>query len=348
MAEMRAGMRVWLPGPADQPFVPGACVAVEAGGQLKLKMDDGEEKSVDPSKVDVLAGNETGLTASDHCALINMNEPCVLENSRLRFLDDAIYTLVGTIMIAINPFARIDVYGPERMKLYAGKELGAHGVEAHLYGMGESAYRQMMRSQKQTALVMSGESGAGKTETARHLMNYIAWCSEQADASSAGQAGKLANMIIASSPLLEAFGNAKTVRNNNSSRFGKMMRLHFSPNGAMAGAYIKTYLLEKIRVVAITSPERSYHGARPRAEHRTSLFACACARPLPPPHRLRLSDPPASCDSRVQSSTSFWQHGRRRRSTRSSHRRRPPSCVARTNRLASPSTAWTMWRASRR
>ena len=272
------------------PFIGGSCAAVEAAGTIKLKMDNGEEKSVDPSKVDVLAGNETGITASDHCALINMNEPCVLENSRLRFLDDAIYTLVGTIMIAINPFARIDIYGPERMKKYVGKQLGAHGVEAHLYGMGEAAYREMMRSKKPTALVMSGESGSGKTETAKHLMNYIAWCSEQADASSAGLAGKLANMIIASSPLLEAFGNAKTVRNNNSSRFGKMMRLHFHPNGAMAGAYIKTYLLEKIRVVAITSPERNYHGLLPALQQR---FA---TQPLAP--RVRATRAP--CRSHIR------------------------------------------------
>ena len=112
---------MWLAGPKDDPFIGGSCAAVEAAGTIKLKMDNGEEKSVDPSKVDVLAGNETGITASDHCALINMNEPCVLENSQLRFLDDAIYTLVGTIMIAINPFARIDIYGPERMKKIRGQ-----------------------------------------------------------------------------------------------------------------------------------------------------------------------------------------------------------------------------------
>ena len=275
MSEFRASMRCWLPGKegSETPFAAAQCEAVEAGGLLKLKLDDGGGTvTVDPSKQDVLAGNETGSTAFDHCALIHMNEPCVLENSRLRYLEDEIYTLVGTIMIAINPFMEIDaIYGPEVMKRYAGKELGA--VKAHLYAMGETAYRTLLRGgAKRTALVMSGESGAGKTETAKHLMQYIAWCSEGADGGPAsGLAAKLANMIIASSPLLEAFGNAKTVRNNNSSRFGKMMRLHFHPSGAMAGAFIKTYLLEKIRVCAITSPERNYHvfyqllAARPSA-----------------------------------------------------------------------------------
>ena len=274
MSEFRASMRCWLPGKegSETPFAAAQCEEVEAGGLLKLKLDDGGTVTVDPSKQDVLAGNETGSTAFDHCALIHMNEPCVLENSRLRYLEDEIYTLVGTIMIAINPFMEIDaIYGPEVMKRYAGKELGA--VKAHLYAMGETAYRTLLRGgAKRTALVMSGESGAGKTETAKHLMQYIAWCSEGADGGPAsGLAAKLANMIIASSPLLEAFGNAKTVRNNNSSRFGKMMRLHFHPSGAMAGAFIKTYLLEKIRVCAITSPERNYHvfyqllAARPSA-----------------------------------------------------------------------------------
>lgn len=99
----------------------------------------------------------------------------------------------------------------------------------------------MLRSKQSTALVMSGESGAGKTETTKHLMNYIAWCSNMAAGEGGGGlAQKLADMIISTSPLLEAFGNAKTVRNNNSSRFGKMMRLHFKPNGEMVGAFVKT------------------------------------------------------------------------------------------------------------
>ena len=257
--EFRVKNHVWLPNKdgSSEPFVSGQITALEKPSNLRLKMADGKENVVDPSKEEVLPGNEPDVTASDHCGLIFMNEPCVLENSRLRFLEDNIYTLVGTILIAINPFARIKTYGPENMQKYKGKGLG--DGESHVYMFGEAAYSTLVRDQCSTALVMSGESGAGKTETAKHLMNYIAWCSEGAGDDKSGLAGRLAEMIIASSPLLEAFGNAKTVRNNNSSRFGKMMRLHFKPNGEMAGAFIKTYLLEKIRVVAITSPERNYH-----------------------------------------------------------------------------------------
>ena len=106
---------------------------------------------------------------------------------------------------------------------------------------------------------MSGESGAGKTETTKHLMRYLAFRSESISNKSAGQLDRLADAILSTNPLLEAFGNAKTVRNSNSSRFGKMMRLHFEPSGSVKGAFIKTYLLEKSRVVSITDPERCYH-----------------------------------------------------------------------------------------
>jgi myosin-5 len=274
--EWRAGMHVWMPqkdGSAE-PFLPGQVSAVTDGG-LKVN-SEGTEQLIDLQKDDVLAGNDPGATAPDHTSLIFMNEPCVIENSRLRFLADQIYTLVGTILIAINPFASIPgIYGEQTMEAYSGKELGDPRVDSHVYAMGEAAYRTMLRSSASTVLVMSGESGAGKTETTKHVMNYIAWCSNRvAGEGGGGLAQQLANMIIMSSPLLEAFGNAKTVRNNNSSRFGKMMRLHFKPTGEMVGAFVKTYLLEKIRCVAITSPERNYH----------IFYQLLAARPEPAKH----------------------------------------------------------------
>lgn len=145
------------------------------------------------------------------------------------------------------------------MALYVDKEVGAKGVAPHVYAMGEAAYKHVKRHKTPAALVMSGESGAGKTETTKHLMRYLAWRSERVSGKAMGKLGELANAILSTNPLLEAFGNAKTVRNNNSSRFGKMMRLHFEPFGSVSGAVIKTYLLEKSRTVAITNPERNYH-----------------------------------------------------------------------------------------
>ena len=260
--EWRNDMHCWMPNErGDEPFLAGQVLSVDGAKGLKVRIG-GAEQTVDPERSGLLAGNQPGSTASDHTALLHMNEASVLENSRLRFLADDIYTLVGTILVAINPFAPIPIYGPEVMTRYDSKELGDSSVEAHVYAMGEAAYRTMLRLGGSAALVMSGESGAGKTETTKHLMKYIAWCSNKSSGGEGGEGGlaeELASMIISTSPLLEAFGNAKTVRNNNSSRFGKMMRLHFTPSGQMAGAFVKTYLLEKIRVVAITSPERNYH-----------------------------------------------------------------------------------------
>ena len=126
------------------------------------------------------------------------------------------------------------------MKDHVDKELNPH-----VYSMGEAAYRSIVSDRASAALVMSGESGAGKTETAKHVMRYLAWRSNISSGGSGGLAKRLADMIVRTSPLLETFGNAKTVRNDNSSRFGKMMRLHFTESGVMVFAHIKTYLLEK-------------------------------------------------------------------------------------------------------
>ena len=143
------------------------------------------------------------------------------------------------------------------MSEYAGSHLGAH-----IYSMGEAAYAHVVSDRNgSAALVMSGESGAGKTETTKHVMNYLAWRS--ADRGSGGTSGgfaqRLSEMILSTSPLLEAFGNARTLRNNNSSRFGKFIEIQFNRQFKMAGARIHIYLLEKSRVVQQSTGERNYH-----------------------------------------------------------------------------------------
>ena len=257
-------MPVWIsagsaPSTAGDPFDPAEVLRVEPDGRIVLKKGSGSEATVDPRNVDCFPRNPPETTAPDHCALIYLNDPCILENSRARYSDDKIYTFVGHILIAVNPFARLDIYGHAIMKRYVKKQLGDRTVEPHVYGVGEAAFRTTCDTKRPAALVMSGESGAGKTETTKQLMNYIAWSSGKASGGAGSIGQKLADAIIGSSPVLEAFGNSKTVRNNNSSRFGKMMRLHLLPSGEMAGAYVKSYLLEKSRIVAITSPERNYH-----------------------------------------------------------------------------------------
>ena len=142
------------------------------------------------------------------------------------------------------------------MVKYKEREIGAKGLDPHVYAMGEAAYKHVKRHKTPAALIMSGESGASKTETTKHLMRYLAWRSESTSvkAGSGDKLDKLADAILSTNPLLESFGNAKTVRNNNSSRFGKMMRLHFDTTGQVAGAFIKTYLLEKSRCVTVCAP----------------------------------------------------------------------------------------------
>jgi len=254
---------VWLRGSKEskEPFVSATVTNVQQNGaRVTVKRSSGDpEETLDTSKHDLFPANESGLKTTDHCALIHLNEPSVLENTKLRFTNDEIYTYTGKILVALNPFAPLPVYGEAQMAAYVDKEIGAKGVEPHVYAMGEAAYKHVKRHKTPAALVMSGESGAGKTETTKHLMRYLAWRSERVSGKAVGKLGELANAILSTNPLLEAFGNAKTVRNNNSSRFGKMMRLHFEPNGSVSGAVIKTYLLEKSRAIAITNPERNYH-----------------------------------------------------------------------------------------
>ena len=207
---------------ATDPFVPATVTNVQQNGaRVTVKRASStEEEVLDTSKSDIFPANEKGMTAGDHCALIHLNEPCILENSKLRFASDSIYTYTGKILVALNPFGPLKIYGEEAMAKYKDKEIGAKGVEPHVYAMGEAAYKHVKRHKSPAALVMSGESGAGKTETTKHLMRYLAWRSESVSSKAVGKLGQLADAILSTNPLLEAFGNAKTVRNNNSSRFG--------------------------------------------------------------------------------------------------------------------------------
>ena len=257
---LKVGDPVWLSSEkgASEPFYAGSVSEVKQGGaRLVVHSADGSDHVV--AAENVFPANPKGSSAPDHCALIHLNEPTVLENSRTRFGADDVYTYTGKILIAINPFAPIPVYTTDNMAKYVDKDIGAKGAAPHVYAMGEAAFKFVRRHRAPAAIIMSGESGSGKTETTKHTMRYLAWRSEALTKTAVGNQEKistLADAILKTDPLLEAFGNAKTVRNNNSSRFGKMMRLHFENSGAVAGASIKTYLLEKSRSVAITGVPR--------------------------------------------------------------------------------------------
>jgi hypothetical protein len=173
----------WVRAPpkAEEPFLAATVVAT-SDGQVTVSSDAAGEQSFPLASDDIFLANPANTNADDHCGLIHMNEPAVLENTRVRFAANQIYTYVGKICVALNPFASLPIYGEAEMARYKDKDVGARGCPPHLYAMAEVSYKAVRRSQLTACLVMSGESGAGKTETTKHLMRYLAWRSESVGA----------------------------------------------------------------------------------------------------------------------------------------------------------------------
>lgn len=187
----------------------------------------------------------------DNCALMYLNEATLLNNIKLRYAKDSIYTYVANILLAINPYVEIPVlYSTDTIKTYRGKSLGT--MPPHVFAIADKAYRDMKVLKQSQSIVVSGESGAGKTESTKYILKYLTECWGT-------HAGPIEQRIVESNPLLEAFGNAKTVRNNNSSRFGKFVEIHFDAKGSVCGGYISHYLLEKSRICVQGQGERNYH-----------------------------------------------------------------------------------------
>ncbi|KAI8638134.1 P-loop containing nucleoside triphosphate hydrolase protein [Parasitella parasitica] len=189
-----------------------------------------------------------------------LNEPSVLNTIRARYFQRNIYTYSGIVLIAANPFAKVPLYEPDIIQQYSGRRRGE--LEPHLFAIAEDAYRCMVREKSNQTVVVSGESGAGKTVSATHIMRYFATADDQ-------ESGKTKNVsqgmteveeqIMATNPIMEAFGNAKTTRNNNSSRFGKYIEIQFDNRCNIVGAKIRTYLLERSRLIFQPESERNYH-----------------------------------------------------------------------------------------
>ncbi|KAG2245357.1 hypothetical protein Bca52824_092781 [Brassica carinata] len=221
-------------------------------------------KQILPANPDVLEG------VDDLIQLSYLNEPSVLYNLRVRYSQDLIYSKAGPVLIAVNPFKNVQIYGNDIRSAYQKKAL----VAPHVYAVADAAFDEMMREEKNQSIIISGESGAGKTETAKYAMQYL-------EALGGGNFG-VDNEILKTNCILEAFGNAKTSRNDNSSRFGKLMEIHFSAKGKICGAKLETFLLEKSRVVQLSNGERSYHifyelcaGASPILKERLNLKAAS-------------------------------------------------------------------------
>ncbi|RWS30216.1 unconventional myosin-VI-like protein, partial [Leptotrombidium deliense] len=191
-------------------------------------------------------GDDQSKDVDDNCALMFLNEATLLNNIKLRYNKDKIYTYVANILIAINPYFEIQkLYTTETLTKYQGKSLGV--LPPHVFAIGDKAFRDMRAMKQSQSIVVSGESGAGKTESTKYILRYL--CESWGT-----QIGQIEKLILD-----EAFGNAKTVRNNNSSRFGKFVEIHFNGKYSVVGGYISHYLLEKSRICGQSVGERNYH-----------------------------------------------------------------------------------------
>lgn len=195
----------------------------------------------------------------DLVLLNNINEKEVVNTLERRFAKDAIYTRIGPVLVSVNPFKDIrGLYSMDMMRKYYGRF--QFELAPHVFGVAEEAYRSLLSTHSNQAILISGESGAGKTEAAKKIMEYIAAVSkDRAEVSSDISVGEIKDALLKSNPVLESFGNAKTLRNDNSSRFGKLMRIFLDYDGVPLGGAISTYLLEKARVVSQTEGERNFH-----------------------------------------------------------------------------------------
>lgn len=220
-------------------------VLTTSGDESVLKVSEGKvvrskTESLQPANPEILDG------VDDLMQLSYLSEPSVLYNLQYRYSQDMIYTKAGPVLVAVNPFKKVPLYGNEYIYSYKNKTMDS----PHVYAIADSALREMKRDEVNQSIIISGESGAGKTETAKIAMQYLA---------SLGGGSGIEYEILQTNPILEAFGNAKTLRNDNSSRFGKLIEIHFSTTGRICRAMIQTFLLEKSRVVQCAVGERSYH-----------------------------------------------------------------------------------------
>ncbi|CAM5145033.1 unnamed protein product [Eretmochelys imbricata] len=188
----------------------------------------------------------------DMVLLSKITEDSIVENLKKRYMDDFIFTYIGSVLISVNPFKQMPYFGEKEIEMYQGA--AQYENPPHIYALADNMYRNMIIDRENQCVIISGESGAGKTVAAKYIMSYISKIS-----GGGPKVQHVKDIILQSNPLLEAFGNAKTVRNNNSSRFGKYFEIQFSPGGEPDGGKISNFLLEKSRVVMRNPGERSFH-----------------------------------------------------------------------------------------
>uniref|UniRef100_A0A671KZU8 Unconventional myosin-VI n=1 Tax=Sinocyclocheilus anshuiensis TaxID=1608454 RepID=A0A671KZU8_9TELE len=246
---MEDGKPVWAPHPTDG-FQLGMIVDIGTDALTIEPLNQRGKTFLAPINQVFPAEDDVNKHVEDNCSLMYLNEATLLNNIRVCYSKDLIYTSVANILIAVNPYFDIPkLYSPETIKSYQGRSLGT--LPPHVYAIADKAYRDMRVLKMSQSIIVSGESGAGKTENTKFVLRYLT--------TSYGTCQDIDERIVEANPLLEAFGNAKTVRNNNSSRFGKFVEIHFNEKNAVVGGFVSHYLLEKSRICMQGAEERNYH-----------------------------------------------------------------------------------------
>ncbi|TYH03653.1 hypothetical protein ES288_A09G236400v1 [Gossypium darwinii] len=268
------GSHVWVEDP-DVAWIDGEVKEVK-GEEITVDSTSGKTIVAKRSNVYPKDPEFPSCGVDDMTRLAYLHEPGVLQNLKCRYDINEIYTYTGNILIAVNPFRRLPhLYSSHMMEQYKGAAFGE--LSPHPFAVADASYRHMINEGISQSILVSGESGAGKTESTKMLMRYLAYMGGRV---SKAEERSVEQKVLESNPVLEAFGNAKTVRNNNSSRFGKFVEIQFDPRGQISGAAIRTYLLERSRVCQVSDPERNYH-----------CFYMLCAAPPEEVEKYKLGNP---------------------------------------------------------
>ncbi|XP_034730881.1 myosin-10 isoform X5 [Etheostoma cragini] len=279
-ADWAAKRLVWVP--SEKHGFESASIREERGDEVEVELTDSQRK-VTLSREEVQRMNPPRFSkVEDMADLTCLNEASVLHNLRERYYSGLIYTYSGLFCVVVNPYKNLPIYTESIVEMYRGKK--RHEMPPHIYAISEAAYRSMLQDREDQAILCTGESGAGKTENTKKVIQYLAHVASSHKGGTLGrnkeavqldgsrsltrgstlvnrsmQYGELERQLLQANPILEAFGNAKTVKNDNSSRFGKFIRINFDVGGYIVGANIETYLLEKSRATRQAKDERTFH-----------------------------------------------------------------------------------------
>ncbi|XP_061701173.1 myosin-9-like isoform X2 [Syngnathoides biaculeatus] len=244
---------VWVP--SERLGFEAGSLKEERGDECLIELADSGKK-IRVNKDDIQKMNPPKFSkVEDMAELTCLNEASVLHNLKERYYSGLIYTYSGLFCVVINPYKNLPIYSEEIVEMYKGKK--KHEMPPHIYAITDISYRSMMQDREDQSILCTGESGAGKTENTKKVIQYLAHVASSHKTKK--DQGELEKQLLQANPILEAFGNAKTVKNDNSSRFGKFIRINFDVNGYIVGANIETYLLEKSRAIRQAREERTFH-----------------------------------------------------------------------------------------